>query len=103
MFLPHIVRPKDGNEGRDARRFLHIRSSFGFFPLHQAHNAHYFKSELARSLDGLDSRSSRRANIVDDDNARAFLPKALNTLPGAVLFPTLANQKSRSEERRVGK
>ena len=94
MFLAHIVRAKDGNEGRDARRFLHVWPSFGFFPLHQAHNAYYFKSELARSFDGLDSRSSRRADIVHDNNARAFLPKALDTLPCAVLFAALANQKS---------
>ena len=58
----------------------------GILTLDQAHCADDFETEGAGRFDGIDRRSSRGADIVDDDDRRARLAEALDALSGSVLL-----------------
>src|SRR5690349_9329927 len=94
VLLTDIVCREYRNEGRRPGGFLHARTTFGLFPLDQAHYSDDFETELARGLDRLYRRCSGRAYVVYDDHTRALFAEAFDALPGAVLLFCFADQKS---------
>jgi len=90
----NIRRREDGNKRCRGCGPGDIGASVGFLAFHQAHHPDNFESKFAGRLDGLNGGRSRRADIVYDDNARAFLSKPFDAAAGAVLFLRFANQKS---------
>src|SRR3974390_3307518 len=102
MLLPYIV----GREYRDKLRWrrclFHRRSSFRFFALHQAHDAGNVEAELAGGFDGLNCGGAGGADVVDNDDACAFLAEPFNALSGAVLFFSFTYKKAVNRAARHG-
>src|SRR5581483_3901345 len=94
VFFANVGRGKNGNEGRGGSGFFNVRASFRFFPLDQAHHANDLESEFAGGFDGLNGRGARGADIVDNNDSRAFFSKAFDTLASAVLLLGFAYQKA---------
>src|SRR5512132_3633338 len=94
MLSPYIVCGEDRDERCGRGSFFNMRPSFGFLPLDQAHHGDHFESEFACRFYGLHSRTAGCADIVDNDDLRAALTKALNPLSGAVLLFRFADQKA---------
>src|ERR1700722_13211258 len=82
MFRAHVGSRKNRDERRRSRGLLYAGPSLRFLALDQAHDAGDFKSEVACRLNSLHCGSARGADIVDDDNARAFVAKTYNALAG---------------------
>src|SRR5581483_11598092 len=94
MFRTYVIRSEHGNKSRWRRSLLHVDTATGFLPFNQAHYAHYFESEFAGSLNGLDGRTSGSTDIIHNHHARCFFAETFDPLTGAVLLLGFANQKS---------
>ena len=94
VLLPYVAGLKDRDERRRRGCFLDIGTAFRLFAFYQTHHADDFESKLTRRLDGLNGGSAGRANIVDNDDPGAFLPKAFDPLARAMLLLGLPDQKS---------
>src|SRR5262245_33327836 len=77
-----------------SRRGLYIGPPLRFLALDEAHDRNHLKAKVAGGLNGLDGGSAGSANVIDDDNTRAFSAKAFDALTGSMLFFALANQKA---------
>lgn len=66
----------------------------GILALDQAHDANDFESEVARRFDGINCRSSSRANVVDDHDFGTRLAEAFDALSSPVLLLRFADQKT---------
>ena len=97
MLLPYIV----GREYRDKLRWrrclFHRRSSFRFFALHQAHDAGNVEAELAGGFDGLNCGGAGGADVVDNDDACAFLAEPFNALSGAARSAKLSGDNEKAK------
>src|SRR5271166_44187 len=94
MFFSHVVRSEDRDKRCGRRGPFYIRTPMRILAFDQTHRADHFKTKRPRGFDGVDRRSSRRANIVDDHDLRTGLAKAFNTLAGAVLLLGLADEEA---------
>src|SRR5437868_4170334 len=60
----------------------------------QAHCADYFETICAGRFNGLDRRSPSCADVVNDNNPRAGLTEALDTLASPMLLLGFTNQEA---------
>src|SRR5690349_9797297 len=94
MFLPHLCGGEDADELCAFGGLLNLRTSSRLLSLHQANHAGDLKAKFACGLDCLDGGGSRGADIINDHNARAHSPKALDALSRTVLLFLLTDDES---------
>src|SRR5579885_3011619 len=93
MLPPYIIRREQRHKRRRRRSLLHIHSSTGLFPLHQAHHADNLEPKFSRRRNGLYRRTTCRTHIIDDHHARAFLAEAFDALPCIMLLLSFTDEK----------
>src|ERR1017187_625933 len=94
MLSANIVCGEQRDELRRGGGFLDVDATSRFLALHQAQHTGDLKSKLTRSVNGLDGRSPRGADVIDYDHPRRLLPKTFNALAHAVRFLPFAHQKT---------
>ena len=94
--------------GEEARNGAPCRGGFdggaavGFFALHDADDGGDVHAGFAGGLDGVDGGSAGGADVVDDDDARAFAAETFNAAAGAVGLLRFADEEAIAAAVRSG-
>src|SRR5215469_16471093 len=94
VLLADIIGAEDRNKGSRCRGLFDASSPTCLLAFDKTHGADDFETELARRFNRLHGRSTRCANVVDNNHLRCLLPKALDALASAVLFFGLADKET---------
>ena len=94
MFGANVVGAEEAQERRSFRGGFYGGAAVGFFALHDADYGNDGHAGFLSGLDGVDGGGAGGADVVHDDDARAFAKEAFNATAGSVLLFGFAHEKS---------